>query len=170
MTNNVMGVFQYEDDFLAAARQLRDSGFDDLTLMTPIPLRAAEEILGLGKSNVRRFTLFGALLGAACGFGMAVATALVFILPTSGRPIITIPPFLIITYEMAILLGILFTLLGFHVVSGLPAWHDRIYRSESNVDRFTLVVSLDAAANAEQAESIIRNSGAEEVSHPEGEI
>jgi hypothetical protein len=164
-----MGVYQYEDDFLSAARQLKDAGFDDLTLMTPIPLHAAEEIQGFGKSNVRRFTLFGALLGGACGFALTVATALVYILPTGGRPIITIPPYLIITYEMTILLGILFTLLGFHVVSGLPAWRDKLYRVESGVDRFTLVVALDDGSNADQAENIIRESGAEEISRPEGD-
>ena len=169
MANNVMGVFQYEDDFLSAARQLRDSGFDDLTLMTPIPLHAAEEIQGFKKSNVRYFTLFGALLGGACGFGLAVATALVYILPTGGRPIITIPPYLIITYEVTILLGILFTLLGFHFVSGLPAWHDKIYTLASGVDRFTLVVTLDGSGDAGQAENIIRSCGAEAVSRPEGD-
>ncbi len=168
-SSNVMGIFQYEDDFLSAARQLRDSGFDDVTLMSPIPLHAAEEIQGFGKSNVRRFTLFGAIFGAVCGFGLAVGTALAFILPTGGRPIITIPPYLIITYEMTILMGILFTLLGFHVVSGLPAWRDKIYRTESGVDRFTLVVTLGDGPDADRAESIIRDSGAEQVSRPEGD-
>jgi hypothetical protein len=169
MTDNVLGVFQYEDEFLSAARQLRESGYDNLTLMTPIPVHAAEKIQGLGKSNVRRFTLFGAIFGAATGFGLAVITALVFILPTGGRAIIAIPPYLIITYEMTILFGILFTLLGFHFVSGLPAWHDKIYRTESGVDRFTLVVTLGEGPDADRAESIIRNSGAEEVSRPEGD-
>lgn len=169
MANNVMGIFQYEDDFLSAAQQLRDSGFDDLTLMSPIPLHAAEKMQGFEKSNVRRFTLLGTIVGAIGGFALAVGTALVYILPTGGRPIITIPPYLIITYEMTILAGILFTLLGFHVVSGLPAWHDKLYRLESGVDRFTLVVSLGDGADGDQAENIIRNSGAEEVSRPEGD-
>jgi len=169
MANNVMGVFQYEDEFLAAAQQLRDSGYDKLTLMTPIPIHASEKIQGLGKSNVRRFTLFGALLGAVCGMALAVGTALVYILPTGGRPIITIPPYLVITYEMTILLGILFTLFGFHIVSGLPAWNDKIYRIESGVDRFTLVVDLGDGADPVQAENIIRESGAEEVSRLEGD-
>jgi hypothetical protein len=30
-------------------------------------------------------------------------------------------------HEMTILLGVLFTLIGFHVVSGLPAWQDHPY-------------------------------------------
>ncbi|MEE8464733.1 MAG: quinol:electron acceptor oxidoreductase subunit ActD, partial [Gammaproteobacteria bacterium] len=99
----------------------------------------------------------------------SVATAVTFILPTSGRPIITIPPYLIISYEMTILFGVLFTLLGFHVVSGLPAWRDKIYRPASNVDRFTLIVECAEGENSKLAENIILEFGAEEVSRVEGD-
>ena len=169
MSTNVMGIFQFEDEFIGALRRLKESGFDGLTAMSPIPLHEAEHILGFDKSPVRRFTLAGTLLGAAGGFALSVATALTFILPTSGRPIITIPPYLIISYEMTILFGVLFTLFGFHVVSGLPAWRDKIYRPVSNVDRFTLVVECADGENSKLAENIILESGAEEVSRVEGD-
>ena len=91
MSTNVMGIFEFEDEFIDALRRLKESGFDGLTAMSPIPLHGANHILGLGKSPVRRFTLAGTLTGAIVGFAMAVLTAVTFILPTSGRPIITIP-------------------------------------------------------------------------------
>ena len=160
---NVMGLFKYEDDFLSAARNLRTAGYDDLALMSPIPLHEAEEVLGIGKSAVRRFSLAGALIGAVSGFALSVSTALVFILPTAGRAIITVPPYLIITYEMTILFGVLFTLLGFHVVSGLPAWKDAPYRPETNVDRFSVLVTVAAGGDLALAERIIQDAGAEEV-------
>ena len=166
----VVGSFQYEEDFLAAARQLRTSGFGKISLLSPLPLEEAQEVLELGKSKVRRFSLAGALLGAASGFAMAVSTALVFILPTGGRAIIAVPPYLVITYEMTILLGVLFTLIGFHVVSGLPAWRDKPYLPSANVDRFVVVVEDVAGDRAAQAESIIRNSGAVEVQQMEGGV
>ncbi len=169
MSTNLMGIFQFEDEFINALRRLKASGFDGVTAMSPIPLHEADHILGFGKSPVRRFTLAGTLIGAVSGFAMAVATAIVFVLPTSGRPIITVPPFLIISYEMTILFGVLFTLLGFHVVSGLPAWRDKIYHPASNVDRFTLVVECAHGENSKLAESIILESGAEEVSRVEGD-
>ena len=169
MSINVMGIFQFEEEFIGALRKLKESGFDGLTAMSPIPLHEADHVLGLGKSPVRRFTLAGALIGAAAGFSMTVLTAIVFILPTSGRPIITLPSYLVITYEMTILLGVLFTLLGFHVVSGLPAWKDKIYHPVSGVDRFTVVVECSKGENSALAEKIIRESGAEEVSQVEGD-
>ncbi len=163
----IMGTFLYEEDFLAAAENLTTSGFDNISLLSPLPLEEAQEILGLGKSPVRRFSLAGAIIGAITGFAMAAGTALVFILPTGGRAIITVPPFLIITYEMTILFGVLFTLLGFHFVSGLPAWRDRPYLPSANIDRFVVVVEGAAADQLARAEAIIRDAGADEIRHVE---
>ena len=163
----IMGTFAYEEDFLAAAKNLLTSGFENISLLSPLPIEEAQEILGLGKSPVRRFSLAGALIGAASGFAMSVATALVFILPTGGRAIITLPPYLIITYEMTILFGVLFTLLGFHFVSGLPAWRDKPYTGSANIDRFVVVVEGTAGDQAAQAEAIIRSAGSEEIKHVE---
>ncbi|MFQ6006774.1 MAG: DUF3341 domain-containing protein [Woeseia sp.] len=157
----VVGSFAFEEDFLEAARQLKASGFDRLSLLSPLPMEEAQELLGLGKSPVRRFSLAGAIIGGMSGFAMAVSTALVFILPTGGRPVIALPPYLVIAYEMTILLGVLFTLLGFHVVSGLPAWRDRPYLSSANVDRFVVVVEEAIGDEAVRAEQIIRQAGAD---------
>ena len=163
----IMGTFMYEEDFLSAAENLKTSGFDNISLLSPLPLEEAQEVLGLGKSPVRRFALAGAIIGAISGFAMAAGTALVFILPTGGRAIITIPPYLIITYEMTILFGVLFTLIGFHVVSGLPAWRDRPYLPSANIDRFVVVVEGAEADQVARAEAIIRDAGADEIQHVE---
>ncbi len=163
----IMGTFAYEEDFLAAAEKLTTSGFDNISLLSPVPLVEAQKVLGLGKSPVRRFSLAGAIIGAIAGFAMSVGTALVFILPTGGRAIITIPPYLIITYEMTILFGVLFTLMGFHFVSGLPAWRDRPYMEAANIDRFVVVVEGADGEQAAKAETIIRQAGADEIRHVE---
>ena len=163
----IMGSFAYEEDFIAAAENLQSSGFDNISLLSPVPLKEAQQVLGLGKSPVRHFSLAGAIFGALFGFGMSVATALTFILPTGGRAIITVPPYLIITYEMTILMGVLFTLIGFHVVSGLPAWRDKPYLPAANIDRFVVVVEGAAGDQAARAEAIIREAGAEEIQHME---
>ena len=163
----IMGTFAYEEDFIAAAESLTSSGFDNISLLSPVPLADAQKVLGLGKSPVRHFSLAGAIIGGLSGFAMAAGTALVFILPTGGRAIITLPPYLIITYEMTILFGVLFTLMGFHFVSGLPAWRDKPYSAAANVDRFVVVVEGAEGEQVTRAETIIRDAGAEEVRHVE---
>ncbi len=165
----IVATFAYEEDFIAAAKDLRSSGFDDISLLSPLPLEEAQEVLGLEKSPVRHFSLAGAIIGGALGFAMCVATALVFILPTGGRAIIALPSYLVITYEMTILLGVLFTLFGFHIVSGLPAWHDKPYLESANIDRFVVVVDGTDGERTARAEAIIRGAGAEEITHMEVE-
>lgn len=163
MASNIMGLFRHEEEFIDAAERLQSAGFDSLTLMSPIPLHEAEKAVGLDKSPVRRFSLAGALLGAIGGFALATYSATVYLLPTGGRSIIALPPFLVITYEMTILLGVLFTLLGFHVVSGLPAWRDAPYTEETNVDRFSVVVEVADDGDPAAARRILDEVGADEV-------
>src|SRR6185295_13456060 len=96
----VMGIFQYEDDLLRLVQQLKDAGFARPIVVSPVPLEhELEHIYGPRKSPVRRFSLAGGITGAISGFSLAVACAIVFVLPTAGRAVIPIPPFLIITYE-----------------------------------------------------------------------
>ena len=160
----LLASFAHEDSALDAARALREKGIGGVELFSPIPLHGADEALGLGKSKVRVFTLLGAILGAVGGFSLCVWTATRFILPTAGKAIIALPPYLLITYETTILLGTLMTLLGFFVVGRFPAWRDRVYRPSSNVDRFVIAV-----AGAADAESILRAAGAESIEREESE-
>ena len=165
MTKSVMGMFRYQEDSLDAAKKLKSSGFANPQMMSPVPVHDAYEVLEYGVSSVRRFSLVGAIVGAISGFSLAVACALVFILPTGGRAIIAVPPFLIITYEMTILFGILATVLGFLISARFPAISERVYAPETAVDRFGVTVSCDSADASIRAAAILREAGAEEVRH-----
>lgn len=166
MPKQVFGIFRYEDEFIEATRRLHQGGHENLVMMSPIPMHGIEEILKKKKPVIRRFTFFGALTGAVGGFALASLTALAFITPTGGRPIIPFPPFLVISYEMTILFGVLATLLGFHIASGLPAWDDKPYDLRTNVDRFSILAECESDADAQAVEVIMREAGAEEIDHP----
>jgi hypothetical protein len=163
MASSALGLFHDPDSALKAAGDLMGAGFARPELMSPIPLHGVEAVLGPKKSVIRRFTLFGGIFGAIGGFTMAAGTAVLYLHPTGGRPIITIPPFLIITYEMTILCGILATVLGFLVSARFPAIRERIYVPEAAVDKFAVTVSCESADQFDRASAILRQAGAEEV-------
>ena len=163
MATHALGLFGTPSQALAAAGELKGSGFSALELITPIPLEGVEEVLGEKKSVIKRFTFFGALFGGIGGFVLAAGTAALFVHPTGGRPVITIPPFLIITYEMTILCGILATVIGFLISARFPALRERIYVPEAAVDKFAVAVSCADEALYERAEAILKGAGAEEV-------
>ncbi len=163
MTNFAVGLFHEPQSALAAAGSLKSAGFATPELMSPIPLEGVEEVLGEKKSVIKRFTFFGAVIGGLSGFLLAAGTAVLYLHPTGGRPIITIPPYLIITYELTILFGIVFTVLGFFISARLPAFRDRVYVPETAVDKFAVSVGCDNQEHFKRAETILNEAGAEQV-------
>lgn len=163
MTSNVLGLFHDPESALAAAGRLKGAGFARPEIMSPIPLHGVEEVLGPKRSAIKRFTLFGGIFGGLAGFALAAGTAVLYLHPTGGRPIITIPPFLIITYEMTILFGILATVLGFLISARFPAIRERIYVPETAVNKFAVTVSCGSEELFGRAEAILREAGAEDV-------
>lgn len=163
MSSNALGLFGDPVSALAAAGTLKDAGFARPELMSPIPIHGVEEVLGPKKSVIRRFTLFGAIFGGLGGFALAAGTAVLYVHPTGGRPVITFPPFLIITYEMTILFGILATVVGFLISARFPAIRERVYAPETAVDKFAVTVTCDNEDTFSRAAAILRAAGAEEV-------
>ena len=172
MTSFVVGLFGDPESALAAAGSIQTADLGTPELMSPVPMEGVEEVLGEKKSVIKRFSLFGAIFGGISGFLLAAITAVLYAHPTGGRPIITFPPYLIITYELTILFGIVFTVIGFFVSARLPnglwtAWwkqdENRPYVPEAAVDKFAVSVSCASNENVQQAETILRTAGAEEV-------
>jgi hypothetical protein len=163
MTNVAIGLFPEPQSALTAAGNLKSAGLGVPEVMSPVPLEGVEEVLGEKKSVIKRFSLFGAIFGGIAGFALAAGTAVLYLHPIGGRPIITIPPFLIITYELLILFGIVFTVLGFFISARLPAFTERAYVPESAVDKFAVSVGCADDEGFKRAEVILRDAGAEEV-------
>mgnify|MGYP000228418753 CR=1 FL=1 len=162
MASQILGLFFKAEQALKAAGQLKDSGIEDISLMSPVPLEGVEKVLGEKKSNIKRFTFFGTLCGMLAGFMLAAGTAVLYILPTGGRPIIPIPPYLVISYEVGILFGVLATVIGFLISVRLPALKARHYSPETHIDKFGILVTC-SQRDDERIRTIILAAGAEEV-------
>jgi len=119
----LVGSFRHLDSLLEAIEQLRQAGHRNLRTLSPVPHHAIDEALEKPPSPVRYFTLVGCLLGGATGLVLTIATALHYPLITGGKPIISIPPFLIIVFELTILFGGLLTLGGMLLNARLPRVH-----------------------------------------------
>ncbi len=163
MTNIAVGLFPEPKSALTAAGTLKGAGFATPELLSPIPVEGVEEVLGEKKSAIKSFSFVGGITGAATGFLLAAGTSVLYLHPVGGRPIIAIPPYLIITYETTILFGILFTVLGFFVSARLPAVRNRAYVPEAGVDKFAVTVVCDDDEHFKRAEAILREAGAEEI-------
>jgi hypothetical protein len=108
----ILASFDYLDATVEAIERLRKDGFEEITAFAPYPEHHLEHALGYGASPVRIFTLVGGLTGAAAGFAFTMFTAMDWPLVTGGKPILSIPAYVVIAFEMTILFGVLATVIG----------------------------------------------------------
>ena len=161
----VLGVFAHVDTATRAIRDLRARGVRSIATYSPVPLDDFEEALtghGLPRSPVRLFTLVGALTGTASGFALTIWTALKWNLITGGKPVVSIPPFVVIAFELTILLGGLCTLLGLLVTIRPSLRIPPHYDPRFSADRFGVEVECEAN-DRRTIEDLLRGAGAEEV-------
>ena len=165
-TTTVLGVFAHVDTATRAIRELRSRGMRGIAAYSPVPLEELEEALtghGLPRSPVRLFTLVGALTGTASGFALTIWTALKWNLITGGKPVVSIPPFVVIAFELTILLGGLSALLGLFVTARLPSFRvSPRYDPRFSADRFGVEVACEPG-ELRAVEDLLRGAGAEEV-------
>lgn len=161
----IIGVFAHLDTFTRAIRELQRLGLDDFTALSPVPRHEIEEALDRKKSPVRFFTLMGGLLGGTTALILTIATSLHYPLITGGKPIVSIPPFLVIVFELTILFGALATILGMLINIRLPRIRiEPGYDPRFSEDRFGLWVRC-SADQAQRIQELLRVAGAEEIRH-----
>jgi len=160
---SLLGIFGEPGKLLSAARLSLDRGYDIVEVFSPCPVAGIDEILGKSRSPIRYYTLLGGLLGCCAGFALTIGVALRHGLITGGKPVIAIPPFLVIAFELSILLGALATLAGFLFKSRLPCvLRDRAYQGDFSSDRFGLVLSC-GEEELEEVRELLTTAGALEV-------
>ena len=138
----VLASFEFLDSTVDAIHELKKAGYKNLRAYMPFPDHHVEEALGYGESPVRVWTLVGGLTGAATGFALTIWTSMDWPLVTGGKPIVSIPAYVVIAFEMAVLFGALATLIGVFVLSRLPHTKPMIvYDAEFVAGRFGLYVT-----------------------------
>src|SRR5437867_12644788 len=140
----IVGVFAHVDTTVRALEELRAKGYHDLTVYTPVPVHEIEEVLERDPpvSRVRLFTLIGGLTRIVAAFLPAIWTPLVWGLVTGGKYFqfgpgrivgSSLPPFVIIAFQLMILFGGVATVIGMVMLGRLP----RFRPSASFDPRFT---------------------------------
>jgi len=164
-SRKILAIYSYMDLLIDTIKELRSKGFEDIRAFSPVPSHEIEDALDRGyePSKVKYFTLCGAILGACVGAAFTVLTSLDWPIVTSAKPIVSVPPYMIIIFECMILIGGLSTFLGLIINSRLRKNVDPIHYDErfSN-DKFGILVTVDSG-DFEQVEHILRDFGSEEL-------
>jgi hypothetical protein len=163
-TPGVLSVFAQLDTTLDAIKKLRAAGHTDFTVYSPIPRHEIEDALGQPVSPVRMFTLVGGIAGCSIGAWITLWMSADWPIVTGGKPVGSIPPYVVIMFEMTILFGALSTILGILLNTLFAARRAGtiLYDPRFTNDRFGIFVPA-GSDKATKVESLLRDAGAEEV-------
>src|SRR3972149_7392469 len=127
----VLAAFRHVDAAAHAVRQVKELGYKDFTVYSPVPNFEVMSAVGHRVSPVRVWTLVGGLTGGLSGYAMTMWMSYDYPLVVGGKALGSVPPYIIIMFELPILLGALSTL------AGLMVHTFRTHRAAAYDPRFT---------------------------------
>jgi Protein of unknown function (DUF3341) len=160
----LVGAFAYTDEerLVHCIGQLQ-AAQTRFRVFSPIPSEHINKAIYERSSFVRWFVLLGGLTGIITAFVMTIGTSLEWNLVTGGKPIASIPPYMIIAFELMVLFGGISALASWVLLANLPTFEPLSgYRSRFSSDEFGLVVRC-AEGDAPRFESMLREAGAQEI-------
>lgn len=142
---------------IAGIRRLREAGHENLDVFSPIPYEDLEKAMGIVSSPVRRWALIGGITGFCTAVALTGLTSLAYPLVTQGKPILSWPAFMVVMFELTVLLTGLFGFAGvlYHTRKSRKRLSPA-YREAFSVDRFGVYLPEGGAG----AEEIMRDTGA----------
>jgi hypothetical protein len=137
----VMAVFDNEDDILKAAHQVREKNYQGFDTFTPFPVHGMDEAMGLKRSFLPWITLGGGIAGLSFAAFLQIWTsAFDWPINIGGKPLVSLPAFVPIFFELTVLLAGLSTVAGLFAVCGLPNKNARILHPDITNDKFVLFI------------------------------
>ncbi len=159
----VLAVYEYLDCAVDAVKALKAQNIKDITVTSSIPHHEIEEILDEPLSPVRFFVLCGGAVGFVTALSLTILTAQHWGIVVGGKAMASLPPYMIIAFELTVLFGSLCNFLSMIGLGGLPNYNQpEPYDPRFSEDRIGIWVPC-GRDKATQVEALLRQAGAEEV-------
>ncbi|MGA8752613.1 quinol:electron acceptor oxidoreductase subunit ActD [Candidatus Deferrimicrobium sp.] len=169
----VVGLFEGIEKAAGAGNALRALPLaeDRITTLSSVPLPDRSVSMDTRPIRFPRITLIGWFAGALAGIALALGTYLLYPLITGGKAIVSVPPTLIITYEVAMLGALIGTLVAGFREMGLMRFRTKvIHDPRIHEGKILLCASVEPGDQARRAIEAMREAGGTEVRTEEGEL
>jgi hypothetical protein len=133
---------------VGAARSARASGYSRLDAFSPYPIEELNEALHLPRTRLPWIVFFGGLTGTVAGYGLQFwASVIAYPLNIGGRPLHSMPAFIVPAYETTILFAAFAAVIGMIVLNGLPRPYHPVFNvpqfAAASSDRFFLLIQAN---------------------------
>jgi hypothetical protein len=167
--HGVMAEYSSPEDLVAAATQAKAAGYRVMDAYTPYPLEELEEPLDIRDNRISLFVLLAGICGATFGFGfLSWVNTVSYPMNIGGRPLISAPMFIPITFECTILAAGLTSAFGMLLLNGLPLPYHPVFNvprfARASQDGFFLCIeATDPKFDLEATTRFLESTGAAEV-------
>jgi hypothetical protein len=158
MKKYIFGIYEDEEKLLNVGHTLKNQNISIIDFFTPFPVHGLDQIQGIERTKLPFVTFIAGGIGLALAIGFQVWTsAFDWPINVGGKPMLSIPAFIPVTFELMVLFGALISVLAFFVKSDLYPTKENIILNKFQLDnRFVVLVE-----NSEVARKILTESGAE---------
>jgi hypothetical protein len=170
----VMAEFEDPTSLVEAARRTYDSGYRVFDAFSPFPIHEIFEAMHLKDKRVSRLVLAGGITGLLAGLGLqAWASAIAYPLNIGGRPLLSWPMFIPVSFELTILFASFAAVFGMFILNGLPMPYHPVFNvprfaAHASQDGFFLAIeATDPKFSREDTREFLRSLGAREVNDVE---
>jgi len=143
----LLGEFGTADALLAAVKRAQAEGYRRLDTFSPYPVEGVAEALEIRDHRVGWLGVIGGASGIALALGVQVFVNRDYPVEVGGRPLIALPAFFVVDFEIMILCAVLFTIIGMLAFNRLPRLHHPLFGtprfSMASDNRFFLYIEAD---------------------------
>lgn len=165
----LVGYFDSPAELYKACESLRDAGYKEFDAHTPFPVHGLEHAMGLPPSRLPWIVLAAAVTGFASALVMQIwMTVYDYPLIIGGKPFLTLPSYVPITFELTILFSAFAAFFGMWGLNGLPRYFHPVLQHPSfgkaSDDKFFLAVeSKDPQFDPAKTKALLEGLGIQEL-------
>jgi hypothetical protein len=144
-TYGLLAEFHDPSALVAAAKRVTEAGYRKVDAFTPFPIHGLDDALQFRDRRVPLIVLTMGILGGLVGFGLqAWVHTVAYPLNYGGKPLLSWPAFIPVTFEMTILFAAFAAVFGMLALNGLPQPYHPVFNAPrfalASRDRFFLVI------------------------------
>ncbi len=141
----LLAEFDTPEKMVAATWKAKEAGYTLMDCYSPYPVGEAADALSFRKSEMGPVMFMGGLIGATSGFLMQYYLgAYNYPINVGGRPFMSWPSFVPITFELMVLTASLCGVFGLIAICGLPMLYHPVFNvpnfARASGDRFFLCI------------------------------
>lgn len=168
----IIGYFDDEEKLAHAGFKVKEENFRIHDVYTPFPVHGLDDLLGIKRSSLPYVTFAAGGVGLVLSMAFQIWTsAFDWPINVGGKPMLSIPAFIPVTFELMVLFGALTTVAAFFYRSKLFPGKDPVVLDRKQLDdQFLLVVKRGAGEENAKLIQLLKTHGAIKVENKKVEV